>query len=154
MTDTQPSPQAPVFMVRAQYIKDLSFENPGAPRSLMPKNEQPKLEVNVDINAQQVSDDLFEVTLKIQAKATAENEPMFLTDLSYSGLFAIQNLSREQIEPLLFVDCPYILFPFARRVVADATRDGGFPPLMLEPIDFHRLYASRKAQGEQLAATA
>lgn len=136
-------------MVRAQYIKDLSFENPGAPQSLMPKKEQPRLEVSVDINAQQVSDDLFEVALKISAKAEAEASPMFLVELSYAGLFAIENLTREQIEPLLFVDCPYIIFPFARRVVADATRDGGFPPLMLEPIDFHRLYAQRKSQIEQ-----
>ncbi len=142
MTEAQNT--SPIFMVRAQYIKDFSFENPHSPQSLLPKKEQPKMDVTVDINAQQVSEDLYEVALKITAKAESEGAPLFLVDLSYAGLFAIQNMTREQVEPMLFVDCPHIIFPFARRVIADATRDGGFPPLLLEPIDFHRLYQQRK----------
>lgn len=146
MTQNTQNSGAPVFAVRAQYIKDFSFENPKSPHSLLPKKEQPKIDLAVDINAQQISEDLFEVALKISAKATCENEPLFLVDLSYAGLFAIQNLSKEQIEPLLFIDCPHIIFPFARRVIADASRDGGFPPLLMEPVDFRSLYAQRKPQ--------
>lgn len=156
MTETKTSPSSsatdPVFAVRAQYIKDFSFENPNAPRSLMPKSEQPKLDVSVDLNAVQISEDLYEVVVHIQSKASAETDTLFMVDLSYAGLFAIQHLSREQIEPLLFVECPHIIFPFARRVIADATRDGGFPPLMLEPIDFHRLYQQRKQQQQPQVA--
>lgn len=146
MTQNTENNTSPALMVRAQYIKDFSFENPKSPQSLLPKKEQPQLQVSVDINAQQISEDLYEVALKVNAKAMAENEPLFLVDLSYAGLFAIQNMTREQVQPMLFIDCPHIIFPFARRVIADATRDGGFPPLLLEPIDFRSLYQQRAPQ--------
>jgi preprotein translocase subunit SecB len=139
----------PHFSLRTQYIKDFSFENPNSPASLIPKNTPPKLSVNVDIKATQLSEDAFEVVLHLTADAAHEDQTMFIVDLAYGGLFSIQNLSREQIEPLLFVDCPFLLFPFARRVIADATRDGGFPPLMLEPMDFHRMYVQQREQKAQ-----
>jgi len=140
---------APRFTVRGQYIKDLSFENPAAPSSLIPKKEQPKIDINVDLAAQQVGEAMFESNIKIRVSATVEGKPLFLVELTYGGLFEISGLSKERIEPMLFIDCPFILFPFARRVIADVSRDGGFPPLMLEPIDFHQLYARRKQ--EQMA---
>ncbi len=155
MNQTAQNPQAqPHFSLRTQYIKDFSFENPQSPQSLMPKNTPPKLEVSVDIRAQQLSEDAYEVVLHLAAGAKNEDQVMFVVDLSYAGLFTLQNLTREQIEPLLFVDCPHLIFPFARRVIADATRDGGFPPLLLEPMDFHRLYLQRKQADEKQVASA
>lgn len=138
----------PQLSVRAQYIKDLSFESPNSPQNLLPQKEQPKIDVDVNLSAQKVGEDMFESAIQISVKSEVEGKPFFLVELTYAGLFAIQNVSDEQIEPLLLIDCPFVIFPFARRVVADVTRDGGFPPLMLEPIDFHRLYAMRK-QAEQ-----
>jgi preprotein translocase subunit SecB len=138
----------PVFVPRAHYVKDLSFESPSAPHSLLPKGDVPKLEMTVDINAQRFSEDAFEVALQMTARATnsGDGQPLFLVDLVFAGVFTLQNIPEEQVEPLLFIECPNLLFPFARRIIADATRDGGFPPLMLEPIDFHRLYVQRKQQ--------
>lgn len=151
MTEPQAtdSPETPHFSIRGQYIKDLSFENPGAPASLMPAESKPGLEVNVDIAAQQVGPDIYEVTLHVTAKALRDSQSLFLTELTYGGIFALQNLSSTQREAMLFIEAPHILFPFARRIIGDATRDGGFPPLMLDPIDFHRLYVQRKAQEQQ-----
>ena len=147
MADATNTPDtAPRFMVRGQYIKDLSFENPNAPSSLLPMSEKPKIEVNVDIAAQKLADSLFEVVLSCQARATGPEGSLFLVELSYGGLFAVENIAEDRIEPLLFIDCPFVLFPFARRVIADVTRDGGFPPLMLEPIDFHSLFTAKRAE--------
>jgi preprotein translocase subunit SecB len=144
----------PRLSVRAQYIKDLSFESPNSPNSLLPQKEQPKIDVDVNLNAQKVGEDMYESSLQINVKATVEGKPFFLVELSYGGLFAIQNFKEEQLEPILLIECPFVIFPFARRVIADVTRDGGFPPLMLEPIDFHRLYAARKqAEQEQKKAS-
>lgn len=139
----------PQISVRAQYIKDLSFESPNSPQSLLPQKEQPKIDVDVNLNGQKVGEDLYESSIQIQVKANVEGKPYFLVELTYAGLFGIKNFTEEQIEPLLLIECPFVIFPFARRVIADVTRDGGYPPLMLEPIDFHRLYASRKAAAEQ-----
>jgi preprotein translocase subunit SecB len=134
------------FMVRGQYVKDISFENPNAPQSLMPSEEKPKIDVNVDINAQKLADNLYEVTLRVHATAKTASQALFVIELDYAGLFALENIPEDRVEGLLFVDCPFVLFPFARRVVSDVTRDGGYPPLMLEPIDFHGLYQQRKKQ--------
>lgn len=136
----------PQFSLRAQYIKDLSFENPRAPQSLLPRAEKPSIGFSIDINAMRLSEDAYEVALHMTVKAEIENEPMFLVDLSYAGLFNVQHFAEQNVEQLLFIECPHLLFPFARRVIADATRDGGFPPLLLEPIDFSRLYQMRKEQ--------
>ncbi len=134
----------PRMSIRGQYIKDLSFESPQSPQNLLPQKQQPKIAVNVDINARKLNENMYETALKITVKAEVEDKPFFLVELDYGGIFAIENIREDQMEPMLFIECPFILFPFARRVIADITRDGGFPPLMLDPIDFHYLYARRK----------
>src|SRR5690606_26222795 len=142
----QPPSMQQSFAVKGQYIKDLSFENPHAPQSLLANNARPAIDVNVDLKAQKLQDDIYEMTLHIGAKATSEGSTMFLVELAYAGIFQIQNIPAERIEPLVLIDCPFVLFPFARRVISDITRDGGFPPLMLDPIDFHALYTQNKSK--------
>ena len=137
---------APQVSILTQYVKDLSFENPNAPASLQ-MAEQPRIEINVNVNARRAGDDLYEVELKIEAKAMNGDAAAFVVDLLYGGLFGLRNLPEEALEPFLVVEAPRILFPFARRIVADATRAGGFPPLLLEPIDFGSLYMAQQAQG-------
>jgi preprotein translocase subunit SecB len=140
-TETNPS-----VAISGQYVKDLSFENPNAPMSLAVQKEAPKIEVSLNIEAKGLKEDTYEVSLHATAKATSEENVLFVVELSYAGLFTLTNVTAEQKELALLIHCPTILFPFARRVLADATRDGGFQPLMLEPIDFAALYQQRKAQ--------
>lgn len=140
------------FAIRGQYIKDLSFENPYAPQSLMSASGKPAIEVNVDIKAQKMQDDIYEMTLHIATRATADARSLFLVDLSYAGIFQVTGIPAESIEQVLLIDCAFLLFPFARRVIADVTRDGGFPPLMLEPIDFHSLYQQGRQQQQVQAS--
>lgn len=141
----QPPSQSQSFVVKGQYIKDLSFENPHAPHSLLMMNEhKPAIDVSVDIRAQKLQDDVYELTLHIVARATANSSTLFLVDLAYAGIFQLSNIPEEQIQPLIMIECPFVLFPFARRVIADMTRDGGFPPLMLDPIDFKALYIQNR----------
>ncbi len=147
----QPQNVTQSFLVKGQYIKDLSFENPHAPHSLMATNTKPAIDVNVDLKAQKLQENIYEMTLHISARATAEGNTLFLVDLAYAGIFQINNIPSERIEPLILIDCPFVLFPFARRVIADITRDGGFPPLMLDPIDFHALYLQNRARAEAAA---
>lgn len=126
--------------ILAQYVKDLSFENPNSPASLQLQG-QPKIEINVNVSARAGGDDMYEVDLKLEASARGSDDKLaFQIELVYAGLFRLTGAPPEAIEPFLLVEAPRILFPFARRVVADAVRDGGFPPLMLEPIDFGGLY--------------
>lgn len=134
----------PSFAVKGQYIKDLSFENPNAPQSLLVAGNKPAIDVNVDLKAQKLQDDIYEMTLHLAAKASFEGNTLFLVDLAYAGIFQVTNIPADRIEPLILIDCPFVLFPFARRVISDVTRDGGFPPLMLDPIDFHSLYLQNK----------
>jgi preprotein translocase subunit SecB len=137
----------PRFLVKGQYIKDFSFENPNAPQSLLTLSEPPKIDVNVNLRGQKMQDNVYELTLHITTQAvSAQNQALFLADLSYAGIFHFTGIPPEQIEQVLLIDCPFVLFPFARRVIADATRDGGFPPLMLDPIDFHSLYLQNRDQ--------
>ena len=135
----------PQLAIAAQYVKDLSFENPGAPQTLLPSTQAPQIEVGVDVQARQLTEDRFEVDLKISANAKRGDQTLFLVELHYAGLFQLRNIPRDSLQAVCLIECPRILFPFARRVVADATRDGGFPPLMLDPIDFVELYR-RQAQ--------
>ena len=137
------SADAPQVSILTQYTKDMSFENPNAPASLQMQTA-PRIEINVNVNARRSGDDLYEVELKIEARAFNEEATAFVVDLLYGGLFAIRNLPPEALEPFLVVEAPRILFPFARRIVADMTRDGGFPPLLLEPIDFGSLYMAQQ----------
>ena len=136
----------PGIHVLGQYIKDLSFENPNAPRSLRPSDKAPKLDVNVNVNARPQSESEFEIELKLDAKAARGEETLFIAEVSYAGLFQIRNVPKEHMHPLLLIECPRLLFPFARQILADATRQGGFPPLMIDPVDFAALYRQRMSE--------
>jgi preprotein translocase subunit SecB len=143
---TQDPAEQPAMQIgiKAQYVKDLSFENPGAPDSLMRSEQPPEIQVNVEVQSRPIPGDVYEVMLRITANAQVASAPVFVLDLSYSGVFAVIGVPAEALEPVLLIECPRLLFPFARRVVADATRDGGFPPLMLTPIDFLSLYRQQR----------
>lgn len=140
----------PGIRILAQFIRDLSFENPRAPDILRAGGPQPQIDMGVEMNARGREDGLFEVDLKLSARAAREDGPVFVVELVYGGLFAIDGVSAENLEPVLLVECPRFLFPFARRIIADVTADGSFPPLMLDPIDFGAVYMSRKAEAENM----
>ncbi len=144
--------EAPRFMIQIQYVKDLSFENPRAPLSLDQSQQRPEFSVRVDVRAGSVADDRYEVVLQLNVDAKVGEEPVFIMELSYAGVFHLMNIPKESLQPLLLVECPRLIFPFARRIVADAIRDGGFPPLMLEPIDFLALYRRRQQEAQAAAA--
>ena len=131
----------------SQYAKDLSFENPNAP-AVYQWQGQPQIEVQFNIGAQKLADEVHEVDLKIEVTARSEGNTAFAVELLYAGLFALRNVPEEQLQPFLLAEAPRLLFPFARRVIADAIRDGGFPPLVLDPIDFGALYMQRAAQAQ------
>ncbi|HEV2867583.1 MAG TPA: protein-export chaperone SecB [Allosphingosinicella sp.] len=131
--------------VLAQYIKDLSFENPNSP-AVYQWQSQPQMDVQFNIGAANVGQDVHEVSLKIDISAKANEGTAFQLELLYGGLFALKNLPAEQLQPFLLAEAPRILFPFARRIIADLTMDAGFPPLLLDPIDFGGLYMQRAAQ--------
>ncbi|HKT14999.1 MAG TPA: protein-export chaperone SecB [Allosphingosinicella sp.] len=139
--------QGPQFGIISQYVKDLSFENPNAP-AVYQWQGQPQIDVQFNIAAQQVAEDVHEVALKIEISAKSQEQTTFQVELHYAGLVAARNVPNEQLQPALLAEVPRILFPFARRVIADAVQDGGFPPLMLEPIDFGALYMQQAAQAE------
>lgn len=147
MSDTsapQSTPQPAVglpIQIHAQYIKDLSFENPKAPASLQPQSEGPRIEVNVDVQAAKVSEnEFYEVVLKITASGKSGASQMFLAELTYGGLFSLPGVPEDALHPVLLIECPRILFPFARAIIAEVTRDGGFPPLLIQPVDFAAMY--------------
>lgn len=149
--DAAQGPQGPGFRIVAQYVKDLSFENPKAPDSLR-VDGKPAIDMGVEMNAQGRPDGLFEVDLRLTIKATTEAMTVFNVELLYGGLFALQGVPEQDIEPLLLIECPRYLFPFAREIVARATADGGFyPPFMMDPIDFVSIYMARQ---QQMAANA
>ncbi len=150
-SDTQPAPAAsdrPRFSMKGQYIKDLSLENPHAPASLLTMKEPPKVDLNMDLQAQKVQDNLYELSMVFNVRTSSERT-LFIVDLTYAGLFELVNIPEHIVERVLLVDSAFSLFPFARRVISDVTRDGGFPPLVLEPIDFLGLYERRKQQAEE-----
>lgn len=141
--DTAPQgPAGPGFRIVAQYVKDLSFENPKAPDSLR-VDGKPAIDMGVEMNAQGRPDGLFEVDLRLTIKATTDTMTVFNVELLYGGLFALHGVPEQDIEALLLIECPRYLFPFARRIVADAITEGGFPPFLLDPIDFAQVYAQR-----------
>ncbi|MBJ3777810.1 protein-export chaperone SecB [Acuticoccus mangrovi] len=155
-TDTQPSgqPAQPTVRVLAQYVKDFSFENPRAPLSLQRKEGTPPINISVNVNARPLSEQDFEVTLTLEAKAADDNEIAFQVELHYSGILRVAGMKPEHVQPFLLIEGPRLLFPFARQIVADAVRNGGFPPLMIDPIDFVTLYRRNleKAQASQTNA--
>ncbi|WP_349358912.1 protein-export chaperone SecB [Stappia sp.] len=138
---------APGMSILAQYIKDLSFENPNAPGSLQPK-EQPKLDINVNVSAQPMGENQYEVVITLTANAKTGDMTVFAIELIYAGLFRVTGVPQEHIHPFVLIECPRMLFPFARNILADASRNGGFPPLMLDPIDFAALYRQNMQQAE------
>lgn len=143
----------PQINVLGQYVKDLSFENPQAPKSLRTPGKNPKIQVNFNVAVQTMADDVYEVALSMEANADSEEGVLFKHDLVYAGLFQLKNLPKEVVQPILFIECPALLFPFVRRLVADLSREGGFPPMMIDPIDFASLYRNRLQQ-EQAATGA
>ncbi len=141
----------PGIRVLAQFIRDLSFESPHAPDSLRPGPIQPQIDLGVELNARARPDGFYDVEMKLNARATRETETVFHLELLYGGLFQIVGVPEPDLEPVLMIECPRYLFPFARRIIADITAEGGFPPFMLDPIDFAGVYAARKAeQGGQV----
>jgi preprotein translocase subunit SecB len=169
-TTTAPQPtgqaQTPPLVVNIQYVKDLSFEVPGAPQVYSQLRTQPQVNINLDVQARRVQDgqNVFEVAIMIRAEAheaaqagngqsAAVPPTVFVAELTYAGVFTLSGLPDNAVEPVLLVECPRILFPFARNILAEVTRDGGFPPVLLQPIDFVALWQARRAQ-VQGAATA
>jgi preprotein translocase subunit SecB len=147
-----PEAAPPQLNVLAQYTKDLSFENPNAPQSLAPQGQQPQISIQINVGANNLADNDYEVTLSIEGKAETTGKVMFSFELIYGGVFRLLNIPREQLSPMLLIECPRLLFPFAREIVATSVRDGGFPPLMLDPVDFVGLY--RQNMERQAAAEA
>lgn len=145
----------PQVGVLAQYVKDLSFENPNAPMSLQAQSDQqkaPGIDVNVNVGARKANEDVYEVELKISATATqADGKTAFVVELVYGSLYGIRGLDEESLQGFMLVQAPTLMFPYARRIISDATRDGGFPPLLLEPISFEALYRQQLAQAQAQA---
>lgn len=145
MTDnTENKSKGGSISINGQYIKDLSFENPQAPKIFIEKNVTPKIDVSIDINATKLQNDVFEVELNIGANAKNAEDTIFIAELVYAGIFTIKDVKETLIEEILFIQCPTLIFPFARRIISDTTRDAGFPPLMLNPINFEVMYKKRK----------
>jgi preprotein translocase subunit SecB len=143
----QPQPGAqPAMRILGQYLKDLSFENPNAPKSLAPQSVQPDINISVNVNARNLAPTDYEVELHLDAKATLEGKIVFAAELVYAGAFRLENFPQNLLHPAVLIECPRMLFPFARQILADATRNGGFPPLMLDPIDFAGMYQKRLQQ--------
>jgi preprotein translocase subunit SecB len=142
-----PAPEAPQLNALAQYAKDISFENPNAPRSLQPQTASPQISIHVNVNAKQLAETDFEVDLSLEGNAKIDQEVLFAFDLTYCGVFRVKNIPADQLHPVIMIECPRLLFPFARQIVAEAVRNGGFPPLYIDPIDFVGLYQQKAAQG-------
>lgn len=142
---------APRLQVLTQYIRDLSFENIAAQKGLA-SDGKPDLQVQVNIDAQQRAEDRFEVILRLKLDSKVEAAPVFILEIDYAGLFLIQNVPADQMHPLLMIECPRLIFPFLRRVVSDVTRDGGYPPVNLEMIDFLGLYRTEIARRQAAEA--
>ena len=141
----------PAIGLISQYVKDLSFENPNAP-AIFQSQDAPQIDVQFNIGADNVGEGLFEVSLKIDVTSKAGELTAFVVELKYAGLFGVRNVPEDQLQPFFLAEAPRILFPFARRVVADVVRDGGFQPLLLEPIDFHGLFQQQlSARDAELA---
>lgn len=173
MSETTPqvgaAQQRPPLMVNIQYVKDLSFEVPGAPQIYTTLRAQPSVNINLDVQARRIQEgqDVFEVSLLIRAEAhepAAAGTPgaqggngqapttnaVFVAELTYAGVFTLTGLPENAVEPVLLVECPRILFPFARNLLSEVTREGGFPPVLLQPIDFVALWQARRAQGQPI----
>lgn len=143
----------PQVNVLGQYIKDLSFESPDTERFFRGAPKNPNLQLNFNVQVQKLQEDAYEVALSLEGEAKSDDGVLYNIELVYAGAFMLRNLPQEAIQPLLFIECPALLFPFARRLVADLSREGGFPPLLLDPIDFGGLYRRRVETGQQPTIT-
>lgn len=141
--ETAKSGDVAQFSVLTQYIKDFSFESPNTPLILRSQGKTPQLDININVNPTSIGDDNYDVTLTLNAKAGEGKDMLFNVELVYGGVFLLKNIPEEHVPLLLFVECPRLLFPFARQIISDATRNGGFPPLLIDPIDFLALYQKR-----------
>ena len=154
-TNGGPAPDKPPQLnVLAQYIKDFSFENPNAPQSLTPGQQQPSINIQINVNAKPVADSDYEVELKLEGKAETAGSVLFSFDLLYAGIFRLQNIPQDNIHPVMLIECPRLLFPFAREIIATMVRNGGFPPLLIDPVDFVGLYRQRMAGMQAQPASA
>ncbi len=129
----------------SQYIKDLSFNLPNSPQVFLSPQDKPNINLSIDIDAKKVSNEIYEIILKISADAKIKNEQFFNCSVSYAGAFELKNIEGDMLEQVLLIYCPNLLFPFLRRIIANITTDAGIAPLMLDPIDFAQLYSRRKA---------
>jgi preprotein translocase subunit SecB len=155
--DPAPAPNgadtAPQIGLIAQYVKDLSFENPNSP-GVFQSQIQPQIDVQINVGAVPVADDVHEVAMKLEVRAVGENDvTAFAVELVYAGLFGVRNVPAEQLQPFLYAEAPRLLFPFARRIIAETVRDGNFPPLLLDPIDFAAMYLQQAQQASSLASS-
>ena len=153
-TDGAEGQAQPSVRVLAQYVKDLSFENPRAPVSLQNRDTNPKINISVNVSAKNLAETDYEVTLALEATAGEPDAVAFQTELQYSGVIRVSGMKPEHIQPFLLIEGPRLLFPFARQIVAEAVRNGGFPPLMIDPIDFVALYRRNMERAQQQNASA
>ncbi len=146
-TAPQTNPQGPQLRALSQFVKDLSFENPGNSAA----EGRPNIDLGIDVSAtpHEQGNGIYEISLKLNAKAHTETATLFLIELDYGGLFQCIDMTEEEMEASLLIECPRLLFPFARRMIADVTREGGFPPLLIDPVDFVQLYRQQKARETQ-----
>ena len=151
MSEQNTQQEAPVFRMQKMYIKDLSFESPNTPNIFLARNQEPKVDFNLQLNSQKIDDDHHEVSIAITAKIMDKNSDdtmMFIVEIEHAGVFLLKNIPSEHFERVLAVDCPLMLFPFTRQVVSQVSVDGGFMPFLMEPINFITLYDSAKRQNE------
>ncbi|MBL4870250.1 MAG: protein-export chaperone SecB [Robiginitomaculum sp.] len=154
--DAQQDLQQPILQILAQYTKDASFENPNAPDSLRSDQGAPEINISIEIGRQMLENNVVEVVLMLSAKAQRDGKPVFLCELEYAGLFGFGNVAEDHIQPMIMIECPRLLFPFARQIMAEMTQNGGYPPILLEPPDFAGMFREemiRRAaqQGENAA---
>ena len=135
----QQNATAATFTINAQYVKDLSFENPNIP-GLLALEAEPSVEMNIDVKGSNLDNDFYEVVLTLSCKGTSGETTLFVAELSYASLISLNDVPEEQIQRILFVECPILMFPFARNIIADATRDGGYPPILMQPVDFQAIF--------------
>ncbi len=162
MADQNPAPQpaaapvAPAINIITQYISDLSFENPGAPASVMPSNVAPNFNVQINVGVKKQADEVFAVELTLNVRGEREGQMLFTVEMLYGGVFRVRNVPEQQLGPWLAIECPRLLFPFARQALANVVQSGGFPPLLVDPVDFAGLYRQNverlQAQAAQAAA--
>ncbi|MBN9305163.1 MAG: protein-export chaperone SecB [Devosia sp. 67-54] len=152
--DTAANATAPSFNLIGQYIRDMSFENPGAPASIMLGGPNPNFQVGINVGVKKQADNLYAVEITLNAKADREKNVLFNVELIYGGVFRMNNIPEASLAELLLVECPRLIFPFARQVLATITQQGGFPPLMMEPVDFRAIYVQNlKALQDAQAAS-